>query len=112
MAAAALWSGDWVGNYLQGGQEYPQRLRLELADGVARGGGSDLVGTFTIEGEYRADEAGVRIGWIKTYDGAHSILYLGALQPDGSIQGEWRFQGGWGEAFRIAPAALGRGDEP
>lgn len=43
-----------------------------------------MVGSFRIEGEYRVDESGVRIGWIKTYEGAHSILYLGVLQPTGA----------------------------
>lgn len=96
---AELASGVWSGYYEQWGVHYPQDMTLEFADGLVRGDGADGIGTFTLEGEYRVEAGGVRIGWIKTYDGAHSVLYLGTLGPDG-IAGEWSLVGGRG-AFAL-----------
>ena len=97
-----LTSGEWVGHYEQHGAEYAQRMTLELADGLVRGDGVDEIGTFTLDGEYRVDEEGVRIGWVKTYDGAHSVLYVGEV--DGAaIRGTWSLTGGRGR-FELRPA--------
>lgn len=65
-------------------------MTLEFADGLIRGDGRDGLGPFAIEGEYRAEEALVRLGFIKTYDNAHSVLYLGQLAGSATIQGEWQ----------------------
>lgn len=102
-ARAEPTSGLWAGHYEQFGDEYPQRMTLEFADGLVRGDGVDDLGTFTLEGEYRAHLGEVRLGWIKTYDGAHSVLYLGSLHG-GTILGDWRVQGGFtgGFALRLA----------
>lgn len=76
-------------------------MTLEFADGVMRGGGSDGVGRFVVEGAYRTDGPVVRVGWIKTYHGAHSILYLG--EYDGyEIVGHWS----WGSHRGRQPFAL------
>lgn len=66
---------------------------------MMRGNGDDEVGTFTIEGEFRVVDDAVRLGWIKTYDGAHSVLYLGAL-VGGRILGRWDIRGS-GDAFAL-----------
>ncbi len=87
-----LVSGLWAGYYEQGGGRYPQQLTLEFADGLMRGDGRDGLGTFTVDGEYRVEEDEVRVGWIKTYDGAHSVLYLGKLAAD-RISGRWQLSG-------------------
>lgn len=100
---AALPSGLWRGHYEQFGRRYPQQMVLEFADGLIRGDGVDDIGTFEIDGEYRADGAEVRMGWIKTYDGAHSVLYLGALRGEG-VEGTWSLSGSAG-AFALAPPA-------
>ena len=84
-----LISGVWQGHYEQVGKKFPQKMTLEFADGLVRGDGVDLIGTFTLDGEYRVEEGVIRIGWIKTYDGAHSVLYLGILE-NGAITGRWR----------------------
>ncbi len=95
----------WAGHYEQHGRTYPQQLVLEFADGLIRGDGRDGLGTFTVEGEYRAAAGEVRLGWIKTYDGAHSVLYLGTLGTDG-ITGHWQLTGGRG-GFLLAPESQG-----
>lgn len=95
-------SGIWLGHYEQMGHSYPQDLKLEFADGLIRGDGVDDLGTFSIDGEYRAEGSEMRMGWIKTYDGAHSVLYLGELL-DRTIRGRWSLSGESG-TFALAPA--------
>jgi hypothetical protein len=87
-SAIQLPSGLWAGHYVQFFVKHAQQMNLEFADGLIRGDGSDGLGPFTIDGEYRVDGGEVRMGWIKTYQGAHSVLYLGKLQ-DGQIAGKW-----------------------
>ena len=96
-----LTSGVWGGYYVQGGRRYPQHMTLEFADGLVRGDGADGIGTFTVEGEYRVDGGEVRIGWVETYDGAHSVLYLGTVDGN-EITGRWDLIGGSG-AFALTP---------
>jgi hypothetical protein len=95
-------SGIWTGHYEQGGLRHPQHVKLEFADGLIRGDGVDGIGAFMIDGEYRMEDTEVRMGWIKTYDGAHSVLYLGRLAGR-SIEGQWDISGYRG-GFSIAPA--------
>ncbi|MEZ4411270.1 MAG: hypothetical protein R3A52_33030 [Polyangiales bacterium] len=87
-ASADLVSGVWDGHFEQLGRRFPQKMTLEFADGLVRGDGVDDLGSFTVEGEYRADEGGVRVGWIKTYEGAHSVLYLGTVEGR-AVRGRW-----------------------
>lgn len=96
-------SGLWAGHYIQMLMKHPQQMTLEFADGLIRGDGADSVGPFAIEGEYRVDAGEVRMGWIKTYNGAHSVLYLGKLEDD-RIVGKWKlsFMSG---SFALSPAA-------
>ena len=106
---AELVSGLWAGHYEQWGRHHAQQMTLEFADGLIRGDGRDGLGTFTIDGEYRVDGADVRFGWIKTYDGAHSVLYLGALEGS-AITGKWQLPGGTG-GFAIEPSQRLEEDE-
>jgi len=100
--AMELPSGLWVGHYLQFWLKHSQQMTLEFADGLIRGDGSDRLGPFTIDGEYRVDAGEVRLGWIKTYHGAHSVLYLGKLE-NGQIAGKWKLAAGSGN-FALSPA--------
>lgn len=95
-------SGLWAGHYVQMLMKHNQAMTLEFADGLIRGDGSDGIGPFTIEGEYRVDAGEVRMGWIKTYNGAHSVLYLGKLE-EGRIVGKWKLSMMTG-SFALAPA--------
>ncbi len=92
----------WAGHYEQHGRHWPQKLTLEFADGLIRGDGVDGIGPFTVDGEYRVNEDGaVRLGWIKTYELAHSVLYTGTLDS-GRIVGEWSLPGAVG-LFALEP---------
>ncbi len=95
-------SGLWAGHYVQLWMKHSQQMTLEFADGLIRGDGADGLGVFTIDGEYRVDEGDVRMGWIKTYQDAHSVLYLGKLES-GQIVGKWKLSMGSG-AFALSPA--------
>lgn len=99
MTRAVLRSGLWRGHYVQAGQKFAQQMRLEFADGLIRGSGDDALGTFLIDGELRQADGELRLGWIKTYDGAHSVLYLGKWTGT-RIEGRWHI-GGWGEGFAL-----------
>jgi len=93
-----LKSGLWSGFYEQFGTRHAQEMVLDFADGLVRGDGKDGLGRFTLEGEYRVANEEIRLGWIKTYDGAHSVLYLGTFGAAG-IEGQWRIgraRGGFG----------------
>jgi hypothetical protein len=104
-SAARFASGQWRGWYQQMRLQFPQQQTMEFADGMVRGEGGDELGPFRIEGQYRRDGDEVRIGWIKTYRGGHSVLYLGSW--DGTwIRGTWALQGGPSDAFGFAPAAV------
>jgi len=96
-----LYSGLWVGMYEQSRHEYPQKMTLEFADGLMRGDGADDLGTFAIVGEYRAEGGAIRMGWIKTYDQAHSVLYLGTYEGV-EVRGKWDIQGYRG-GFALSP---------
>src|SRR5258708_4605404 len=41
-----LESGSWTGHYVQRGNQSPQRMVLEFADGLLRGDGIDDIGPF------------------------------------------------------------------
>ena len=114
--AFRLESGRWVGYYEQWGQRFQQDHRMEFADGLVRGDGADELGPFRLEGCYRNGADGVRLGWIETYEGAHSILYLGILRGDW-IEGTWRVEGPDHEAdthgrFAMIPQHLAPNEPP
>tara|TARA_R110002072_G_scaffold54129_3_gene142275 strand:- start:1009 stop:1260 length:252 start_codon:yes stop_codon:yes gene_type:complete len=83
-------------------------MTLEFADGLMRGDGVDDLGAFAIEGEYRVQGGEARMGWIKTYEGAHSVLYLGVYDSQ-RLLGEWRVSDLQGD-FRLQPVPGGRAE--
>jgi hypothetical protein len=99
-AMVELASGLWVGHYAQRGTRSSQRMVLEFADGLLRGDGIDDIGPFNIDGEYRVVGDEVRLGWVKTYEEAHSVMYLGVLRQ-GRITGRWDI-GGFGDQFELS----------
>lgn len=104
-SSAALPSGMWDGHYRQHFFDNPQAMTLEFADGIIRGDGNDHLGDFMIDGEYRIDRWSTRLGWIKTYERAHSVLYLGTF--DGNrIAGKWSVRQRWGK-FELHPSRKG-----
>jgi hypothetical protein len=105
-ATPRLPSGRWRGHYEQMGARFPQEQRIEFADGMLRGEGSDGLGTFRVEGQFQRDGDVVRVGWIKTYDRGHSVLYLGT-HDGAAIRGHWQLDSGWRDRFELAPAGGG-----
>ena len=98
-----LVSGLWKGFYEQSRRQYGQEMPPESPDGIVRGDGRDDLGTLTIEGEYRTAQGELRLGWIKTYDSAHSVLYLGRL--DGPVNaGAWSIPPWDNGGFELSPA--------
>ena len=83
-----LRSGLWHGHYIQYWLRSAQQMNLEFADGIVRGDGGDPAGKFVVEEDYRQAGGQLRIGFIKTYPGAHSVLYLGHLLGD-ELRGQW-----------------------
>lgn len=65
----------------------------EKAIGEFRHSGNHLEGTFRTEtGDYRFLEGTVqgRKFWLSCFDGSHAYRFAGNIQPDGSLQGEFR----------------------
>ncbi len=63
------------------------------AIGEFRQKGNHLEGTFRTEtGDYRFLEGTVqgRKFWLSAFDGAHAFLFSGSIQPDSTLQGEFR----------------------
>jgi hypothetical protein len=81
-------SGTWRGYWEQTGWgRQPMRdFVLRFADGRITGGGRDVIGPFTITGEYDAQGA---IVLVKQYVGRHRVLYRGRYDGEGTIFGEW-----------------------
>jgi hypothetical protein len=96
-------SGLWAGHYVQYLLKHPQEMTLEFADGLVRGDGRDGLGVFTVDGEYRVEGAQVRLGWVKTYEGSHSVLYLGKLEAH-QIVGRWSLSAFNTGSFLLSPA--------
>jgi thiol-disulfide isomerase/thioredoxin len=67
--------------------------RTTKAIGEFRQNGNHLEGTFRTEsGDYRFLEGTVqgRKFWLSAFDGAHAFLFSGNIQPDSTLQGEFR----------------------
>ncbi len=82
-------SGPWTGFYLQywlpGRHE--TNVSLTFRQGQLTGWGSDVVGTYTVDGAY--DRATGACQWTKQYDGKHAVGYRGVNEGHG-IWGVWQ----------------------
>ncbi len=80
-------SGQWAALFGVEG-DAPQK-----AIGEFRQRGNHLEGTFRTEtGDYRFLEGTIqgRKFWLSAFDGAHAFLFSGNVQPDSTLQGEFR----------------------
>ncbi len=84
-------SGPWTGFFLQYWLpgRHPTNLTLTTADGRLTGQGQDLVGPYTMDGNY--DLTTGRCEWIKQYIGKHSVAYRGVNDGHG-IWGVWEIR--------------------
>jgi hypothetical protein len=84
-------SGPWTGFYLQWWLPGRHTMTIDLAfdQGQMRADGSDIVGTFTFQGDY--DRADGNCNWVKTYLGRHRVTYKGVNEGQG-IWGVWEIR--------------------
>ncbi|HEY2785722.1 MAG TPA: hypothetical protein VGJ05_12195 [Fimbriiglobus sp.] len=62
-------------------------FELQFADGRVTGRGTDVIGVFTIKGDY--ESATGKVAWVKQYLGKHRVLYTGMPDGEGCILGTW-----------------------
>ena len=75
------------------------------------GGGKDVVGRFTVEGEY--DPTTGRVRMVKQYVGKHAVVYDGSPDGEGCVAGTWSIWGIHTGPFLLRPVvAKPTGDEP
>jgi hypothetical protein len=89
-------------------------FELHFADGRVSGRGTDVVGPFTIAGEY--ETATGKVAWVKQYVGRHRVFYAGHPDGEGSILGTWTIEMGGAKntgPFLLRPEVpRPKGDEP
>ena len=95
-------SGVWNGYWEQPGYgRQPMRdFLLRFADGEVTGEGIDIVGPFTVTGEY--DDRG-SVTLTKKYVGRHTVSYVGRHDGEGTIFGEWTISPIWAGTFAMRP---------
>ena len=81
------WTGYWEQRGM--GRQPMEDLSLQLADGLIRGGGRDIIGLFTFYGRMEQDG---RVLMMKQYIGRHSVAYAGQYDGEGTIFGTWSIE--------------------
>jgi hypothetical protein len=90
-------SGPWCGYYIQLAAEHRMEFTLHVKGDALSGGGSDIVGPYTLSGEIGAGGA-VEIR--KQYR-RYLVRYVGRFEGD-AIAGNWNLVGGIGK-FKLWP---------
>jgi hypothetical protein len=98
MYPSGRWRGYWEQNIW--GRQSMSNLVLRFTAGQVNGRGADIIGPFTLQGQY--DDAGT-VTLLKQYVGRHSVLYRGRYDGEGTIFGEWSIPGGWRGPFALSP---------
>lgn len=83
-------SGSWRGFWQQDGwgRQPMAAFRLRFCrSGEVTGGGTDVIGPFTIAGE--CDPRTGEVALLKMYRGKHTVEYVGRPDGEGCIGGEW-----------------------
>jgi hypothetical protein len=98
-------SGPWVGFWIQKpvlGRQWMQNLWLRFVDGKVTGGGSDCIGAFVFDGHYDLKTGNCDL--VKTYLGAHKVLYQGRNENDGLwLWGTWNIRHNDRGGFHLWP---------
>ena len=81
-------NSHWTGYCEQRGlgSQPMEDLSFQLADGLIRGGGRDIIGLFTFYGRMEQDG---RVLMTKQYIGQHAVAYQGQYDGEGTIFGQW-----------------------
>jgi hypothetical protein len=101
MYPSGTWRGFWEQKHY--GRQAMTDFTLVFSAGRIAGSGTDIIGPFTVSGEY--DTAGGRIAFAKQYLGRHRVDYTGRPDGEGTIHGTWRIESG-GSVYE-GPFALG-----
>jgi hypothetical protein len=81
------WTGYWEQRGM--GRQPMEDLSLQLAGGLIRGGGRDIIGLFTFHGRMEQDG---RVLMTKQYIGRHAVFYEGQYDGEGTIFGQWSIE--------------------
>ena len=94
-------SGKWTGHWDQNGFGRQNMHDLEFTFNGTRfsGSGHDVVGQFTMTGQVLDDQ---KVEIVKSYEGRHSVVYLGSHDGEGIIAGAWALWGDEG-SFAMRP---------
>ncbi|MFO0936130.1 MAG: hypothetical protein U0798_06385 [Gemmataceae bacterium] len=89
-------SGSWEGFWQQDGwgRQPMKSFQLHFQNGTIKGGGIDVIGAFSIFGEY--DPSRGSLEFAKKYHQRHSVLYSGVPDGEGGIVGTWLIQSDFG----------------
>ncbi len=83
MYPSGRWEGFWVQEWL--GRQPMTPFTLTFSEGRIAGEGRDVVGRFTVRGDY--DEATGAVRMVKQYLDKHWVLYIGQPDAEGKPQG-------------------------
>lgn len=72
------------------GRQPMGNLSLSFTDQHVSGGGSDIIGEFTLEGDLQSDGS---IVIHKHYLGKHTVFYDGQYDGEGTFYGTWDIHG-------------------
>jgi hypothetical protein len=109
MYPSGQWDGFWEQEHY--GRQPMTAFRLAFAGGEVAGGGRDVIGRFTVQGEY--DSGTGRVRFLKHYVGKHDVVYDGMPDGEGCIAGTWSIWGAYTGPFLLRPVmARPTGDEP
>jgi hypothetical protein len=109
MYASGRWDGFWVQEYY--GRQPMRAFELHFSAGRVSGAGRDMVGPFTVAGDYDPATGAVRL--VKQYRDKHAVLYVGHPDGEGSIAGTWSIGENYRGSFLLRPVLpKPTGDEP
>ncbi len=84
-------------------------LQLDIAPEDMSGAGLDMVGRFTLHGRCRPDG---HVEFLKQYEGAHAVLYVGTYDGEGTFFGTWDISGYRGDwSIKILGPTTDKSDE-
>lgn len=88
-------SGDWEGFWEDAayGRQPMSAFRLNFDGSAVTGHGIDVIGGFTITGDFEPGTGRVR--FVKQYLGKHQVVYDGRPDGEGSILGTWTITTRW-----------------
>jgi len=89
------------------GRQPMDRLVLLFNNGSVSGSGVDVIGPFTLAGDFQEE----RICLLKQYIGQHQIEYVGESLGEGAYGGQWSCDGWLGESWFIRVVELADGVE-